>query len=700
MIIAAEILRYTTCTDERLAWTDKDTSDFSSNFVVPSVNTFLNGNGYFMNQNGYPNVAAMSGDIFLNDRSAYEKRVEMFAVNKDAPNKGWNFSVQDLARRVDRNAITGEKVDPPVVQLMEMGRDQAHAADDVEVFNNTARLLSAQQTKLDPVTGTVSTKPDAVGPYEFLDDRILAAADFFCRFMLGYDTPWVPVGYDIAPNGEIRAIYPRIADNYRGRLRGLDFWDIHYYYTCRQGVDLAKKAPYYHEAFTKRIINSDTDWIFIPANVTGEGAKPAPREQEPASIEVELRSNLFNNRNAIVLSEGSTRFVRIIPTEAGTRIAILSSDTGKKKIGMRIRTTGPAELKMSALEKPWLLPDTRGQWRHVTYDVGRLERFRDIVFMSFRGFSQTKLDVDALIRDGADKLTVPEFASGTSDMDVVAYVGAPVVLEFSVSTSASGLEISSFDKPQGANLDGKTGAFAWKPSQEGQFSFVVNATNDTGIVGKRIKILVMRDRASAIAKIASAFNQDIPCLKVTIQQYREALHDIERMRTEGDDQRFFRQLQEFQAAARSLRPLTPLLCDGSMNYPEVVEASNLGDAIGLLTDGNDDTFPVYTLAKDLNDVFDFGAAYKVSFDAFAVEGRLNFENRTQDLTFFGSNDAKNWTQLAPPMTSLPVELTRIDVSREHLGERFRYLKIEKNRKSSPLFEPSELRIFGRRHEVN
>ena len=46
-----------------------------------------------------------------------------------------------------------------------------------------------------------------------------------------------------------------IADNYRGRIRGLDFWDIYYYYTCKKGINLAEKAPYYHEAFTKHVLS-------------------------------------------------------------------------------------------------------------------------------------------------------------------------------------------------------------------------------------------------------------------------------------------------------------------------------------------------------------------------------------------------------------------------------------------------------------
>lgn len=696
MIIAAEILRCTSVDDPKLAWTEQDTADFSGNFVIPCVTTFLNGNGRFMNQNGYPITAGMSGDIFLNDRASYEKRVEMFTVNKDAPNKGWSFSIQDLARRVDRNALTGEKVDPPVVQLMEMGRDQAHAHDDVEIFNNACRVLSAQGTKVDPVTGTISTKPDAVGPYEFLDDRILAVADYFCRFMLGYDTPWVPVAYDIAPDGKTRAIYPRIADGYRGRIRGLDCWDIYYYYSSKKGVNLAEKAPYYHEAFTKRIVHSVTDWIFIPANVSGEGAKVPPREQEPAIVETEIRSCLLNNPNAIVVKEDDAAFVRITPSDAGARIAILSSGTNKKKVGLRIRTSGVAEVQMSALQKSWLLPNTQGQWRHVTYDLERLEQFRDIVYMTFKGSSQTTVDVDSLVRDGADQLPVPAFASGKQDLRVVAYVGAPISLDFAATSSSDGLNISSLDHPQGSALDGKSGAFTWIPAREGEYAFIVTADNHTAVSARRVRIAVARDRQAAVEKITWAFSQDTPYVKATLDAYQNALNAINALKTGADDVAYFTSLVQLQEASDSLRPLTPLLPDGSMDFPELVANSDLGESIGVLTDGNDDTF---TGNRTMTWTFDFGEGYRFSATAFAIEGRLNFENRSQDLTFFGSDDAKEWTPLAPPITNLPTELSKVDVNKEHLGKPFRYLKIDKNKKSAPMFEPSELRIFGRRFEV-
>ena len=192
MILVAELLRGMESPNRELAWTEQDTAAFSKNFVIPGVTNFFNHNGWFMNQNGFAYAPAIAGAIFRSDPADFAKRVERFTVNKDGPNKGLSFSIQDLARLVDTNALTGEKVAAPQVQITEMGRDQAHAGDDLTIFTTIARILNSQGTKVDPVFGTPSKAPNAVGPYEFLNDRILAAADHFCRFMLGFDTPWIP----------------------------------------------------------------------------------------------------------------------------------------------------------------------------------------------------------------------------------------------------------------------------------------------------------------------------------------------------------------------------------------------------------------------------------------------------------------------------------------------------------------------------
>lgn len=699
LIQAAELMRYSASPWPALAWSNRDTEVFTKNFVIPAVTTFFDRNGHFMNQAGYPMAAAMAGYIFFNDRAGYARRVEWFTINKDAPNKGWSFSIGDLARWVDTNALTGDKVSPPNIQLVEMGRDQAHAGGDVEIFMNISRMMNAQQTKVDPVMGTISTKPNAVSPYEFLDDRILDMADHFCRFMLGYDTPWIPTPSDIGQNGEIRQVYTRIADNYRGRLRGFDFWDAHYYYTYRKGVDVAKKAPYYHEAFVKRIVNSDFDWLFIPRDVRGEGARVPQTEQEPAVVEIEQRSAAFD-KNAAVVAEGGTAFLRVTPAADGTRIAILSCDTDSKTLGMRVRTTGPAEIAMSGFVKPWLLPDTQGEWRMVAYTMDALEDLGDIVYFTVKAAPDTLVDLDQLVRKPSGRLAAPEFTTGNGDLRVVAAVGMPVQLDFSTKDT-SDVRIESLDKPAGATLDGATGAFQWTPEQAGDLVFLVTTGNGEFLTPKRVRVSVAADRLSAIKAIASAHNPKIDYVEASLKKFMTLYSQIAATVNQMNDSTFAKKLLELQAAFDALQPLTPLLPDGSMDFPRiVVSTTTKSGEIALLADGNDDTFAVYTSAKDLGHVFDFGEGFQVSATAFAAEGRLNFESRTQDVAFFGSNDGKKWEQLTPEIKTSPTELTRVEVSSGQRDMKFRYLKFQKVRRdAAPIFEPSELRIYGQRHEL-
>jgi len=698
MIMAAELLRYTSFRDPKLAWTEQDTDNFTKNFVVPAVSTFLDHNGLFMNQNGYPIAAAMSGDIFTSDRKSYGRHVEWFTVNKDAPNKGWSFSIKDLARLVTTNALTGEQVGRPQVQLMEMGRDQAHAGDDMEIFNNVVRIMHTQGTKVDPVTGVISTADKAVDPYEFLDDRILAAADYFSRFMLAYDTPWIPVAYDIEPNGKVRGIYPRIADNYRGRIREHEFWDPFYYYTYKKGIDVEKKVPYYYEAFKKRIVSSDVEWIFIPKEVTGEAAKVAPSVQEPDVVNVVERSTALST-DAVAVRNGSETFLRVVPTEAGTRIAFLSSATPSKTIGLRIRTTGTATLEISGFANPWLLPDTQGEWRFVSYTMDKIERWGDIAFVRVKGSPDAIVEISQLLRKPDAQMTAPAFAAGNEPLRLVAYRGAPITIDFSATKQGSteSIRYESSDEPNDSKLDPKTGAFFWKPETEGEHSFIVTALAGETLGVKKVTIIVAPDRSGALKLATIGYDSNAKYVKASLDRYQSAYAKTVGEIETASDSEFFAQLVSLQQAVQLLEPLTPLLKDGSMDFPKVVASSNIGESIGLLVDGNDDTFPVYTLAKDLNYVFDFGPEFKFSARAFAMEGRLNFEDRVANTKFFGSNDGKNWTELTPKPIGLATELLRVEVAPDLTHSTFRFLRIQKQ--GGTLFEPSELRIYGERHET-
>ena len=664
LVMAAELMRYTDCSDPELEFTDRDLSHLKKNIIDPSIKTFMYSNGWFMNQSGYPLAGAMACFIFLNDREGYEKRVEWFTVNKNAPNKGWSSSIKDLFRRVEVNALTGEQVDEPFVQLMEMGRDQAHSAGDMEIAVNTARMMNAQGTKVDPVSGTVSTAADAVGPYEFLDDRILAGADYVSRFMLGYDTPWIPSPSSIGANGEVEQIYARLSDNYRGRIRDLNYWDPYYYYTYRKGANVAEVAPYYYEAFRKRVVSSDFEWIFIPPEATGEAARIPQTVQEPDVVEVVERSTGFGN--AAVEEEDGNSFLRVKPMVEGARIALLSIKTPGKTVGLKVRTTGVATLKMEGFEMPWLLPNTRGQWRYVAYTMSAVEHVEDIIFIRVKAPPETVVDLDQFLRKPEKQLTPPAFVAGGEPLRINAYVGAPVALDFS-ATGATPVAYSSLDKPAGSELNRESGAFAWSPQETGESSFVVEASTGKTVAPRRVVIAVAQDRQGAMEAIKSVYDPDVIYVKKSLDHCIELYAKVARAAHGASDAVFWKGLVLLQQAFDGLEVLTPRLPDGSMNYPKIVVSPEIGDSIGLLTDGNDDTFPLSGLARDMGYIFDFGAGFEASFSAFAIEGRMNFDDRMDEVVFFGSNDRKKWTELTAP-TERSSEMVKVEVFEKRKNE--------------------------------
>jgi hypothetical protein len=152
-----------------------------------------------------------------------------------------------------------------------------------------------------------------------------------------------------------------------------------------------------------------------------------------------------------------------------------------------------------------------------------------------------------------------------------------------------------------------------------------------------------------------------------------------------------------QQASEALELLTPLLPDGSMDYCKVVATSTAGEWLGLLADGNSDTWVSTDATKGRNLTFDLGPNFTFSATAFAIRGRQNFEDRIADTKVYGSNDGTNWTELTPQAVGAATALTTMPVADRFANSTFRYFRLQK--RAGSLFEPSELRVFGQRQEV-
>lgn len=733
MVTAAEILRYTSSRTEALQWTEQDTANFSNNLIIPVTETFLHDNNHFMNQHTYPLLGAMAGYIFTDNKDRYEEAVEWFTVNKTAKDQGINGSIKQLFRLVDTNAVTGEKLDQPVVQHVEMGRDQAHGAGDITNAAIISRMLLAQGTKVDPIAGTVSTAPNAVDIFSFLDHRILTAANYFWQYMLGYDTPWTPVVYTMDEHGSPLGIYRVISDFYRGRMNTAQFWDIYYYYTYSQKVDLSEKAPYFYEAFTKRIPSNyyyqgklaqawespdggGDFWLYIPPQAVGEGSKYLPTEMtNEALAEIEDRYTALDSHSA-TRQEGSISYVEIMATDEGSTIVPLNLSFGQrtspKLIGLKIRTNGTATLELSK-ERNSLpfhtvtLPNTKGQWRYVTFDMSintvpyaQIDENYSLMYMKVKG-SDTKVDLDHFHVQAGSQLSAPVFKSGSSALNLLAFAGGTIHADFSAadSNAADVVTYEMADGPAGAVLDGSTGAFTWTPMQTGTSSFIVVASDGTSISAKQVKIEVTADRAAAVTAASTAYNPAQSYVSATLATYTNAYTDaIQHIETDTDAA-FYAKLQSLQTAVEGLELLNSALPDGSLDFIKMGSASSFGNYLPSLTDDNDNSYVAYGLAPDQYHTLDFGSRFKITAQAFEIQGRRSFPERIAGLAVFGSNDGDSWTRLTDEMTVRSEEKQRLAVKEEYINTPFRFFKLAIIEPQSTMFEISELRIYGQRHEM-
>lgn len=715
MVAAAEILRYTSTQNPELEWTDLDTLNFTNNLIVPVTETFNHTNFRFMNQHLYPLIGSISGYIFTGNRARYEEGVEWFTVNKTALDQGQNGAIKQLFRLVDTDITTGEAVTPPRVQHVEMGRDQAHGAGDITNVDLLARLLNAQNTKVDPVEGTVSTAENAIGPYEFLDNRILTASDYFAKFMLGYETPWTPVASHTDENGNPTIIYKELAQGYRGRLTQ-NSWEHYYYYKYKAGLNVEDIATYFVLMFAQRVsynwdgVDGGGDfWFMIPPEAEVEGDKYLVNKiSDPALREFEHRYSSFDG-NSTAGQEGDTSFVEVVATEEGSNIALVGSGTGSKDIAFRIRTDGTAKVELGRLRVPTetkgsgraedtlTLPDTNGQWMYIPMTLNDYQYFSDLVYFTVKG-AGAKVDFDHVNFQPDGLLTPPVFVNGDSALKKYTYEGsgAPISFDFS-ATDGETVTYQIDNLPEGAVFDESTGEFYWLPTQSGTYSLVVSATDGTSVVTREFVIEVAIDRQAAVETVVSPYDESTSYVSLSLNNFINIYDEVMGQISSASDEVFIQKLDELKIAVAGLQELTPLLSDGSMDYSNMLVDATFGNGAPLLLDNYAGSWVGGN--SELTHIMDFGPDFKVSAAAFELQVRASFPERLGGTTVFGSNDKETWTRLTPGLISVLDEMQRLDVQDELKNERFRFIKIQAIEPTDTIFEMSELRIYGERYQT-
>ncbi|AFC28166.1 coagulation factor 5/8 type domain-containing protein [Paenibacillus mucilaginosus 3016] len=729
MLMAAEILRYTSTQTESLAWTDQDTAKLTNNLIIPITETLLHSQHHFMNQHNYPLIGAISGYIFTGNRERYNEAVEWFTVNRTANDQGFNGSIKALFRWVTEEqkpgTIVGEGTPvEPHVQHMEMGRDQAHGGGDLTNAAIITRLIHAQGTKVDPVAGTPSTADNAVDIMEFLNHRLLAAADYFWQFMLGYDTPWTPQAYaitggdpdNVGMGGTIRDTYNTIAHGYWGRFTTANFWDFYSYYTYVRHEDVAEIAPYYYEAFTKKLPstpdgwrNKDAGndfWLYLPPEAEADAAKFIPQDQTSGkTFHLDDRYTNLDNHTA-TMQEGDTRFIRFNATQEGSKIAVLSfASAGSGSFGFKIRTNGVTTIDW--VGSTFTLPDTKGEWKYVVLAGG----FGDMVFMTVKGAPGVTVDIDSVDAAAGTNLTPPVFKAGSSDLKIYTYVGATVNVDLS-ATDASSTDVIAYElqnNSKGLPIDTHTGAFSWQPTEAGDYSVVVAATDGTTVSVKNVNIIVSSDRASAVQAITSSYDSNQAYIEATLNNFHTVHNETLSLINTASDVEFDMQLQALRAAVDGLELVTPLT-DFGMPWSKLVAWSTFGKDATYVNDGDWESGAWFGLAQGspphLYHLLDFGPDYKVSATKFGFKSNI-FVDRLANSTVYGSNDKMNWTRLTPGVTQYTQAYHTLDVDPAYQNEKYRYIKLEMIKPLPDvlrgnvvnLLEMRDFDIYGTRHEI-
>jgi uncharacterized membrane protein YgdD (TMEM256/DUF423 family) len=757
MLMAAELLRYTTSSDE-LAWTDADTDKLTQNVIDPVVNTFIDINDKFMNQHNYPLYGTIAASIFKNDMDNYAKVVEWYTVNDSAPDKFMTGSIGWLFRNVTQNDETGEAVEPHV-QHVEMGRDLAHADGDVTNFAVLARMLNAQGTKLDPVNGTVSET--GVSIYEFLDDRILTGSDYFFKFSEGFDVNWAPVKAQAATNWAKDRIYTIASDEYKGRLNYLGNWDLYYIYRYQLGYSeeqLKAKAPYFVKAFESRVApisyfsdagstsdvwvndQSGNDWWFYipeevldePADSTSRAVKPDITYADRYRIQLEDAYNIIDGSNQVVestanistMTEGDVSYISTTASNNQTLFAayqlIFINRDNTSNVGLRIRTNGRAklELKREMDSTPFQtleLPDTQGEWRMVTFDMGQKSvsygQFSARTFMAYFNVvgNGTKVDIDYLDIKSDNFNISPAFKNMTGkSLNLALVAGSTFNYDFS-ATDSNGSDVVTYqlqgDALPGATLDSSTGAFLWAPTaqQAGTYNCLVIASDGKSVTTANLTFQVVSDRQAAVASTVSAYSQNTEYESEQLEQFESLYAQVAGLVNMASDSDFYSALDELNRAVVALKLLNPALSDGSLDYTKSSIKTSLRTGYeAYLIDNNSVSYSDDLWSKYFT--MDFGLYFRVAPTSFALQPRNVWPDRTSGAIVYGSNDGDTWIQLTDP-AAYSDHMQTLEVKAERLGEAYRYFKVSTEDtpdyygRINGLLSVGEFRIYGDRTEI-
>jgi hypothetical protein len=731
LLTAAEILRYTPAdpayTAYPLAWTEQDTAKLTANLIDPMERTFFASNERFMNQHNYSLMGRLAGAIFTDNRARYDETVEWITVNATSKRQDINGAILPLIPRIDAGDPLN-KYGVEFYQIQEMWRDQAHGGDNVDLLAGLLRMLAAQGTKVDPHSGKPSTSADAVSAYRFAGNRLLMGTNAFAQYMLGYQTPWADT------TGGTSAISPA----YRGRLYEVDaIAELYNVYKYDEGIDVETVAPYLATAAAHANgpaipwgnaapANKDPGPLALftlPRALTGVPLPPTT----PGLLETE-RKSIFLNGDWSLRAEGERSFGHARVTPAGATVVfhdVQYADRAKyAPVGLMVRTSAPLTLKASADAgaAPWSVyqvPDTRGQWRYIVPDsasaatAGR-PMGDNIIYFKFEGAEGATVDVDFVNMAAPSQLTPPRFAMPAFPVTEIVVQGVPYQAAYTAldANAADTLVYEAVRLPAGATLDPATGTLSWTPSaaQVGVYDIVISVTDAVSVNTMTARLDVQPDRAAAFAAAQAQWDRDAVYTTTSMTAFLAEMAPLQEAAASVPDAGYPALLKAVQAAVAKLQLLNPRVAsDNSLNWSRnMVTLTTMGaDRPALLVDDNYNSY-----SGDLRQpvTIDFGENYRVSVNAFGIQARFNFANRSQGINVYGSHDKNQWTLLTSRETtdtsSRNYEMEVIPVVPGQEDEKYRYFLVRVDNPGPPtdpaypgISSYGEFRFHGARHDL-
>lgn len=730
MLAAAEIMRYTpgdpTYAAYPLAWTDADTQKLRDNLIDPMERTFFASKERFMNQHVYSLVGRLAGAIFTDNRARYDETVEWMTVNASSTRQDINGAILPLIPLIDTDNPLN-KAGYPFYQIQEMARDQAHGGDNVDNLTGLLRMVTAQGTRVDPYTGVPSTSGDAVSVYRFGGNRVLMGANAYAQYMLGYTTPWADTSGGTS----------YISGAYRGRLYEVGgIPELYNVYKYEQGVDVDAVAPYLATA-AAHADGPVTAWgqaapankdmgaeafLTLPLPLTG-----VPLPPNTGMLETE-RKAVFLDGDWSSETEAERTYGHARVTPAGATVAfhdVRYADRAKyAPVGMMVRTNAVTRLaaSASATAAPWCemtVPDTGGQWRYIVPDsafaatAGR-PYGDNIIYFKFTGAEGATVDVDFVNMAAPTQLTPPRFAMPAFPVTELIVQGVPYQASYAATDAQAGdsVSYSAIHLPAGATLDSATGAFSWTPAaaQAGVHDIIVSATDGVSISTMTARLSVQPDRAAAFASALGGYDPAAVYTTTSLARFQSELAPLQAAVNTVPDADFGALLNSVKAVAAKLELLNPRVAsDGSLDWSKNMVTSTVLDAgrAPLLVDGDYNSY-----SGDLRDVatIDFGENYRVSVEAFGIQARFMFGNRSQGINVYGSNDKSSWTLLTSRETTDTAnrnfEMEVIPVLEGLENQRYRYFMVRVDHPGPPtdpaypgISSYGEFRFHGIRYDL-